>query len=106
MKYPKWIPVSERLPENRTYVFGRHNLTNWYDTDHQDGLQFIVVKFVKGISLEERENMEDCERRRTFTAGDEWSNNLVPYEWKTFGATTFFGQEITHWMPLPDAPVE
>jgi len=118
------IPVSEQLPPSNTYVLGRHNLDNWHDSDDQAGVQFVVVKLVEGISQSTREKMlsreiedpmvgepeviseelglgTDGKRSSLYTSGDEHGNNTVPYAWDTFGPTSFFGQEITHWQRLP-----
>ena len=43
----------------------------------------------------------NVERWKIIKPEDEDGNNERPYCWYTFGATSFFGQEITHWMPIP-----
>ena len=38
-------------------------------------------------------------------AGDEYSNNKRPYRWiVSNGPGSFFGQEVTHWLPIPEKP--
>jgi len=79
------IECSKRLPPEKKYVLGYYGDDNWTDEDDQDHVNFIVVKLV-------RSKVED--------------NNKLPYKWHEFGPGQFFGQEITHWMPLPDAPIK
>lgn len=44
-------------------------------------------------------------RSQRYRSGDVWGNNLVPYYWKADGGPMeWFGQNITHWMPLPEPP--
>jgi len=119
-----WISVKDKLPEPNKYVFIRHCLTNWKDPDHQSGVQYDVAKFVRGISLEERKLMKEgklpsskssgwClsdgwkehERWQIYRSEDEHGNNSVPYDWETFGPMKYFGQDVTHWMPIPEIEV-
>lgn len=116
----KWISVKDRLPEEGKYVLARHNRHTWNDDDDQNNVNCVVVKLKKGISKEERELMKegrlDCKTIRMIDCGGLWSgssrdiprynirraededgNNLVPYNWDSFGATSFNGQEITYW---------
>ena len=44
------------------------------------------------------------ERGITFTESDEHANNEKPYNWKVDGPGSYFGQHVTHWMPIPDSP--
>lgn len=107
----RWIPMSERLPENGEVV-------QIWCGQHQ------IARFNRGISAEERENMKRGEMGNpeelgwSFSTGyirnkrsdvikscDEWGNNTVPYNWEsTCGPMKWFGQNITHWMPLPEPP--
>ena len=105
-----WISTDIELPEERKYVLARHNRETWHDSDDQFGVNFVVVKCIKGISKLEREKMKlnkvickdyNVERWKIIKSGDEDGNNEKPYCWDTFGSTSFFGQEITHWMPIP-----
>jgi hypothetical protein len=43
-------------------------------------------------------------RSDTFYFGDEEGNNTVPWAWQQFGPDSFFGQTITHWMPIAPLP--
>lgn len=67
-----WINTKNRLPEEGKYVIARHNRGTWKDGTDQENVNCVVVKLVKGISL----------------------------EWKQFGPDSFSGQTITHWMPI------
>ena len=107
----KWIPVEEGLPEEDKYVL------IWCGSVQ-------VAKIEKGISMAERKAMEDGlidnpiehgwraaegwtshRRSEVIRACDEWGNNLVPYHWYADGGLmSWFGQKVTHWMPLPEPP--
>ena len=114
-----WINTKDILPENGKYVLAKHNRGTWSDISDQDNVNCVVVKFVRGISIEEREQMKKgefphtlkrywsffkeygtVERSRVYKAEDEGDNNKVPYNWQMFGPGSFFGQEITHWTPI------
>jgi hypothetical protein len=114
-----WISTKDRLPEEGKYVLARHNIGIWNDNTDQANVNCVVVKLVRGISIEEREKMKKgelpqtleigwclssgwskTERSRIYKPGDEDEDNLVPYSWETFGPDSFLGQTITHWMPI------
>ena len=114
-----WISTKDRLPEEGKYVLARHNRGTWHDSTDQENVNCVVVKLVKGISLKEREAMKGTNkdvqisppedhgfykisglRSDTYMFGDEEGNNTVPYAWNMFGPDSFFGQTITHWMPI------
>lgn len=107
----EWISVEERLPEENVYVL----------IAVENSIQ--VARIIKGISEEKREKMKNGElpdseetcfaadkiitlrRSQLYRSGDVWGNNLVPYYWKANGGPMeWFGQNITHWMPLPEPP--
>jgi hypothetical protein len=96
-----WISTKDNLPEEGKYVLARHNLGTLIDRGDQENVNCVVVKLVKGISKAERKSLPDNDPRKThYTSADEHGNNLVPYYWATFGSDSFFGQTITHWMPI------
>jgi len=87
-----WIRIEDRLPEpdqlvlvrtNKTNVRGRSNTLWCYD----------VVQFVPG------HNKEFVEEIGTWRFGDEGHNNERPYGWDG-GIMTYFGQDVTHWLPI------
>ena len=108
----EWISVKERLPESGEYVL------IWCGNVQ-------VARIEKGISMADRKAMQDGvlydpvefgwraseglvghKRSDLFRGCDEWGNNLVPYHWYADGGPMeWFGQDVTHWMPLPSLPV-
>lgn len=111
MENEKWIPVNERLPKENEYVL------IWCGSVQ-------VARIEKGISEKEREAMRRGElpdpvirgwsladgwkgtkRSSVYTFGDVYGNNIVPFAWKANGGPMqWFGQDVTHWMPLPEQP--
>ena len=107
-----WIDANERLPEE-----GRDVLICVMGGSDMD-----VARISLGISKEQRKKMHSGEidnpeiptgapfyistkRSLIVTASDEHGNNLVPYRFRaSTGAMEYFGQEVTHWMPLPEPP--
>jgi hypothetical protein len=123
-----WISTKDKLPEEGKYVLARHNRGTWNDSTDQANVNCVVVKLVRGISMNERKLMEEgnlpshkesgvhydgsfdkpiytsSERWKIYKGEDEYGNNLVPYKWEQFGPDSFFGQTITHWMPIEPLP--
>lgn len=109
----QWISVNSCLPEEDRYVL------IWVGGECQ------VARITHGISMADREKMKNGElpdppvggwcrsegwtetpRSRVYMDADEFGNNLVPYRWKANGGPMeWFGQEVTHWMPLPSGPI-
>lgn len=110
----EWISVSDKLPEEKEYVLiAMHDVIE-------------VARIEKGISQEERRKMKSGEipdaeefgyepgkppfvvkRSDSIKAADQEGNNLVPYIWRArSGPMEWFGQYVTHWMPLPESPKE
>jgi hypothetical protein len=103
--------VDERLPEEGKYVIV------WVGSVQ-------VARIEKGITEEERQKMKNGEvedrieygwsqstgciplkRSNLYKACDVHGNNRVPYCWKANGGPMeWFGQKVTHWMPLPEPP--
>ncbi len=104
----QWISVKDRLPEGGKYVLCRHTRGTWRDSQDQENVNCVVLKFVRGISIAEREKMawDSSDRKRIYKSEDEHGNNQRPYNWQEFGPDSFFGQDISHWMPLPEPPKE
>jgi len=96
----------DKLPKNKQYVLAYFPRNTWADSDAvNDEHKWVVVKFVRGISMAERGSLPDSdERKKMYSAGDEWANNHVPYCWLPFGPGSFFGQEAELWGELPDRP--
>lgn len=109
----EWISVEDRLPEEGKYVIV------WVGSAQ-------VARIEKGITEEERQKMKNGEiedrieygwsqstgfmplkRSDLYKSCDVFGNNLVPYCWKANGGPMeWFGQNVTHWMPLPEPPKE
>lgn len=100
----KWISCKDKLPEEGKYVIGYYTGGNHIDRSDPIKVNYKIVSIRKGISREEREKLNPDDRRRiTYESGDQDGNNRVPYHWETFGPASYFGQEISHWHPLPEA---
>lgn len=114
------ISVKDRLPEENQYVLAHVTLTNWGDKDDPTGNRYWkVVKFTRGISMMEREQMKIDSpeipeshpsipnmlvyrsRAYSFHNADEHGNNKVPYKWDEFGPGGYFGQDVDYWCELP-----
>lgn len=75
-----WIRTEDALPPIGQYVLVRHNRDNWFDSTDQDNVNCVVVKRVND---------------------EVRGNNRLPYSWHPFGPGCFFGQDISHWCPIP-----
>ena len=86
--HPQWIPVSERLPEERDSIFKRFHGTKLW----QDGMFLTVSNTVLASVLN-----EDGTRtvKAMHTQGGEWNLDSMPW-----------AKCVTHWMPLPEPPKE
>lgn len=93
--------VADGLPKDKTYVLARYTGGNWRDHDDQSGVCWKVVKFQRGISVEEREALPECERKHVWRGCDEGFNNQKPYNWREFGPGTLAGQDVDMWAELP-----
>lgn len=112
-KQAEWISVNDGLPEDGEAVL------IWVG-------KVQVARIYKGITEEEREKMKNGElpnpsetawssstgyvsikRSETYRRCDVFGNNSVPYCWEsTSGPMKWFGQNVSYWMPLPNAPKE
>ena len=98
--HSKWIPVSERLPEEGEWV-----LVTVYSIHFGNDAPFrAIVRLKKGITEEERSNLKKKgdKRAKQYRFCDIFGNNLVPYAWETWGNSYYFGQQVNAWMPLPE----
>ena len=74
--------VDELLPPNNTYVLIHLTKNNWGDSDDiQNNRYWKVAKFIL------------CDKE---------GNNELPYKWKEFGPSLYFGQEVDFWCELPN----
>ena len=107
----EWISVKDRVPEENEYVM------IWCG-------ECQIAKIEKGISEVQRNAMKDGEidapvatgwasssgyfqlkRSESYRACDEGFNNKVRYCWSVNGGMMkLFGQNVTHWTPLPEPP--
>ena len=92
-----WVKPEDELPKEGKYVLGRYARDNHIDRNDMEGVRYNVITLVKGLSKEDRAAMPYCDRSITYRHGDEEGNNLVPYAWDSFGPSSYFGQDITHW---------
>jgi hypothetical protein len=76
----KWIPVSERLPED--------DLPK--DSKVKQIKVLTALKSDKGVRTVRSQMRYRCT----------WYSDSEPWVWK------YSGSEITHWMPLPEPPKE
>jgi hypothetical protein len=93
-----WISCDDQLPEDRQLV------TIYSPKSQMSKINICIFK--KGISKKEREELKLAgdERGITYTGSDEHANNRKPYEWDVQGPGSYFGQDVTHWMPIPSSP--
>lgn len=107
-----WISIEDKLPPENEYVL-------IYAGNYSQSVKFDVACINIGITEKDRERMKSGElpdpekemwtgglgtsyhkRSSLYSACDEHGNNLKPYCFSTFGPMTYFGQDVTHWMPL------
>lgn len=93
-----WISCDEQLPENRQLVI-------IYAPKSQMS-KINICTFEKGISKKEREELKlsGDERHLRYCGADEYANNRKAYKWDVQGPGSYFGQDVSHWMPIPDSP--
>lgn len=109
-KQSEWISMEEKLPNEGEEVLIYAG-------------EIGVAKLVRGISEEERRKMKNEEmpdptehvwslstgwreikRSDIYRAEDEGFNNLKPFRFVGNGNAQWCGQNVTHWMPLPEPP--
>ena len=125
---PIWYSVKQVLPEDGQWVLVHYARNNWGD---QPEPYIQNAQFVRGISLEEREQMKRGElpdpqeggytypdgngahpvlsyhkRSDSWHGEDEGFNNERSFHWVQHGPGSLFGQDVDFWMPLPQPPYE
>lgn len=92
--------ISEgKLPEHNQYVLAYFPDSPWIDDSCvNEEHKWVVVKFVRGRTLKDRETMPF---ETPIRGQDEYGNNKKPYYWDAFGPGSFFGQEASVWCTLP-----
>ena len=80
IQVPKWIPVTERLPED----------------DLPKGSKKKQIKVLTALISDKGVRTVRSQMRYRCT----WYYDSAPWAWK------YSGSEITHWMPLPEPPKE
>jgi len=98
------ISVKDRLPKDKQYVLAHLTKNNWFDSDDPKGDRYwVVVKFKKGLTNDERESLcDDDQRKRLYGEEDQEGNNKKPFCWDSFGPSCYFGQEVDYWCELPE----
>ena len=110
---PRWISTEEALPNEGEYVLIwvgnvqvakiRKGISKRERAFMKRGL--IPDRIVEGWSLSD--GFQQYKRSESYREYDEDGNNLVPYHWYANGGPmSWFGQDVTHWMPLPEPPKE
>ena len=119
-----WINIVDELPPEGEYVLVHLSKDNWGDKRDPEGVYFKVAMITHGISQSDRKKMKKgtlpdpirigmtclnggmCDQRiehkrsECYYSEDEGGNNLVPYGWRSFGASTYFGQEVDYWQRI------
>jgi hypothetical protein len=90
----KWISVNDQLPNDQQVVLAfvpdNHVPTpgNPYETEHKP---IKILRFIKNFYGRHKQ------RHKNSQSDDFWSGE---------GLTNHFFQEVTHWLPLPEAPAK
>jgi len=91
-----WRNVEDELPPEFVYVLVDIPNNNIYGcNNYQKNTDIGCIHF--GLSQADRAKLpESDERKRTYTSGDEWSNNTRPYQWHC-NMRPEFGQNVARW---------
>lgn len=99
----EWIKCSDQLPPDNTYVLVHYAGKNYRDSHHQFGCECRVMKFVRGLSVEQRKKLpKNHHDKNAYSFADEWGNNKNAYAWEEFGPSKYYSQDVDYWMPLPE----
>ena len=93
----RWRNVRIELP--------KHNDTVLIYTPYLDNLTMGGVKQFIHIAVFQRGKEIKGIPGEVITPYDQHGNNKVPYGWYWCNSGHWFGQEVSHWMYLPKAPV-
>lgn len=96
MGWNEWTATSDRLPEDGQQVLCYTPETNLYNARHEP-VHIWRMDFVRGKIPGPKD---------TIGSADLHGNNRVPYVWRCENGGSIFGQNVTHWMPLPELPAE
>ena len=93
----EWISVKDRLPDDgETVLIYDGNAFQWSPSVNS-------AIFRRGKTKEELK----ANGYRSIAGCDEDGNNKKPYAWYCpHSHMSWFGQYVTHWMPLPEPPKE
>jgi hypothetical protein len=95
-KMSEWISIEDQLPENN------QRCLIWDKNCHVsvDGTESTIIH-VYAANFHKGEHKTD----HWSFCDSGFGNNQYPWAW-TDGAQTWFSQDVTHWMPLPNPPEE
>lgn len=97
----EWISVEDSLPDEGKFVLVLVKTVR--DSEDEYGSRHRVMRIRKGLTAKQRKEVEIAQGyERSYGNNDQHENNLVPYKWQDAGSCNSFGQEVTHWQPLPD----
>ena len=84
----EWISVDDKLP-----------------TDTQKVLIAVRGSNIQCATFHKGKTKEQVAETHMMCGSDEYGNNLRPFRWYADGGPmSWFGQDVTHWMPLPVPP--
>lgn len=93
----KWFSPKERLPPEDLFVFVYVPSMPWLSKDSR-GVFYDVASINIGMSEKDRMSLPEKDpRKKMYRSCDEFGNNLVPYNWTTFGPMSYFGQDVVAW---------
>lgn len=92
-----WVSVDKALPKDKQVVLIYTNEIHVFGHSGEFMNQHVAT-FVKGRTAAE------VEKSKRHGSADEHGNNLRPFYWNGSGTCSWFGQVVTHWVPLPDRP--